>query len=175
MAYHLDKILADVEDPNLSVHPSLKDQLYSFLEVALSFADDDTKHLTFDELFEHRDLYYQQLTSLGYVYTDFRQPIFNVDGMPGLLEQLKIDLIYQYRKKADTEFSMFAIEEDELIPRLPLIEVHMMEQIYELAMRDLWAYLVDTPFESLLDVEDEALEGNHNLVITKYYKHSSEW
>ena len=70
---------------------------------------------------------------------------------------------------------MFAIEEDELIPRLPLIEVHMMEQIYELAMRDLWAYLVDTPFESLLDVEDEALEGNHNLVITKYYKHSSEW
>ena len=111
MTNHLNKIEEDAEDPNLIKPPTMKDQLYAFLEVALSFADDDEKHLTFGEIQEHRELYYSHIQSLGYAPSDFKFPIFNVDRMPELLQQLKIDLIYACRKRVDTEFAMFAIEE----------------------------------------------------------------
>ena len=64
---------------------------------------------------------------------------------------------------------MFAIEEEDEIPRLPAFEMQAIEEIYELAPRDLYNYLVGTPFESLVDTEDEALDGNDNVVIMKYY------
>ena len=46
-----------------------------------------------------------------------------------------------------------------------------IEQIYELASRDLWTYLADTPFDSLLDSDDK---DNENIVILRYYKHTVE-
>ena len=46
-----------------------------------------------------------------------------------------------------------------------------IEQIYELASRGLWFYIVDTPYDSLLDTDDEF---NENIVILKYYKHTVE-
>ena len=72
-------------------------------------------------------------------------------------------------------FGVFANEEEEGIPRLPVIEVEIMEQIYELAPRDLWTYVVDTPLETFLDLDDEAREGNPNPVIRRLYKHSSDY
>ena len=178
MINHLDKILAYVEDSDSSaVESDMNDLLYEYLQVAISFADTDEKHLTFEEISEHRSLYYEQIQKLGYDLTDFKQPIFNVNGnsTPGMMLQLKQDLIYACRKQVDSDFQMFVIEEEDEIPRLPAFELQVIEDMYELAPRDLYNYLVGTPYESLLDTEDEALEGNNNLVIMKYYQHSSEW
>ena len=178
MINHLDKILAYVEDPDSSeVQSDMNELLYEFLQVALDFADTDEKHLTFETISDHRAQYYEQIQRLGYDLTDFKQPIFNVNvnSTPGMMQQLKQDLIYACRKQVDSDFQMFAIEEEDEIPRLPPFEVQTIEDMYELAPRDLYNYLVGTPYESLVDTEDEALDGNNNLVIMKYYQHTCEW
>ena len=75
-------------------------------------------------------------------------------------------------------FAAFAIDEEEQVPRLPTIEVNSMDQIYELASRDLFSYLVDTPYTTFLDEEDKHPDDPESLepiVILKYYKHTCDW
>ena len=86
-----------------------------------------------------------------------------------------MDIIFAYRKKWDSEFAMFVIEEEDEIPRMQIMEVQNIVDLFELAPRELWTYLVDTSHEALIDLEDEARDGNNNLVIKKYYKHTCDW
>ena len=82
------------------------------------------------------------------------------------------DFIFMTRFKLDPEFQDAFNDYGETEPRLPTIEIESLDQIYDLRNFQCWNYLVDTPYESLLDVDDP--DNGEALVIIRYYEHTAK-
>ena len=48
-----------------------------------------------------------------------------------------------------------------------------MDDIYDRRCKKIWTHLVETPYDSYVDLED--IDNKDKLILKRYYKHSSDW
>ena len=67
-------------------------------------------------------------------------------------------------------FAMYAIEFE---PKAVQLELDSIDQMYYLKNMKVWQLLIDTPYTSLVDMED--LEYRNKFKIKRFYSHNSDW